>query len=142
MRLRIVVTLMAILEVFVTCATAYQHHSEARWEISATYFGTAIGYVLSRLVIWLPSALVLFSIAKLRNRSFAIWHIAAVALSLEVAVTLGSILLRAKEPSYGIFFSSFLSYLIARAVVWIPLTCMILTTLGRRSRLQLRRNEH
>lgn len=142
MRLRIVVTLMAILEILVTCATAYQHHSEARWEISATYFGTAIGYVLSRLVIWLPSALVLFSITKLRNRSFSIWQAAAVALSLEVAVTLGSILLSAKEPSYGIFFSSFSGYLVARAVIWIPLTCVIWAALGRWSRLQLRRNEH
>ena len=141
MQLQIVLMLMAILEVLVTCATAYQHHSEARWEISAAYFGTPLGYVLSRLIVWLPSALVLFLVTKLRYRFSAIWQPAAIALSLEVAVTLGSLFLRAKEPPYGIFFNSFSNYLIARAVIWIPLTCMILTTPGTRSRLQLRRND-
>ena len=42
------------LEVAVTVATAHQHHSEGKWEISAAYFNTIVGYVLHRLIYWTP----------------------------------------------------------------------------------------
>ena len=140
MNLQVTAVLLLILEVLVTISTAHQHHSEAKWEISTAYFGNAVGYVLERFIIWLPLALLLFLAIKLRYRGVVMWRLAGVSLTIELAVTIGSIFLRAREPSYGIFFRSFLSYLIARAVFWIPLMCAILLTLSRRSNLLLRRN--
>jgi hypothetical protein len=142
MNLQVTAVLLLILEVLVTISTAHQHHSEAKWEISATYFGNAVGYVLERFIIWLPLALLLFLAFKLRHRGVVMWRLAGVSLTIELAVTIGSVFLHARDPSYGIFYRSFLSYLIARAVFWIPLTCAILLTLSRRPNLLLRRNAH
>ena len=131
MRLYIAIAVMMILEVFLTIATAHQHHSEAKWEISAAYFGTAFGYVLVRLVIWLPLACVLLLLAKLRYRFLAILQLAVTGITLEVATTLVSILFRDKAPPYGIFYGSFSRYLIGRAVFWVPLAFAMLLVLAR-----------
>jgi len=120
------------LEICVTLATSYQHHSEARWEISAAYFGTLVGYLLGRGVLWIPAATVVFALAKLRLRQLPILKLAMGALVLETATTLGSTIFRAERPPYGIFFDSFLWYLCARLMIWVPLACVLFGVLGRR----------
>ena len=48
------IAIMLTVELATTVATAYEHHSEWRWEIDGAWFGTLAGYILGRLMIWLP----------------------------------------------------------------------------------------
>jgi hypothetical protein len=129
---------LLLLEICTTMATAYQHHSEAKWEISAAYFGTAVGYLSARLVIWLPLALVLLMGTKLCYRPLAIGRATLVALALEVLTTLGSTLLSQRGLAYGIFFGSFGRYLGARLALWPPLVFGSLIVLTRPSGVRTR----
>jgi hypothetical protein len=124
-----------MLEAFVTIATAHQHHSEARWEVAAAYFGTVVGYMLIRLLIWVPFAAALLFVCWLRRRREIIeW--AFVAVFLEFGTTLVSILFRDATPSYsyGIFYHSFVKYASARLAAWIPLAACCLAFLRFRKR--------
>jgi hypothetical protein len=93
------------------------------------------GYLLARLIIWLPLAVVLLISEKLCWRPAAIGRIGLVALLVEVATTIGSILFREQWPPYGIFFGSFTWYLGARMIFWAPLAFASLIVLTRPLRL-------
>jgi hypothetical protein len=142
MSLHVAAALLFVLEALVTVAAAHQHHSESRWEISATYFGSAVGYILERLIIWLPMALLSSLMIKVRYRSVLIWRLVGVSLIIELSVTAGSMFLRARDRSYGIFYTSFWTYLIARGVFWLPLICAFLLIFSRRPNRLLRRNSY
>jgi hypothetical protein len=84
-------------------------------------------------VIWLPAALLVFPLARLRYRHLGVKRLAVAGFVLEVVTTLGSALFRAKQPPYGIFFGSFLWYLSARLLFWVPLAYVVLGLLRRPS---------
>lgn len=125
---------LLLLEIGTTMATSYQHHSEGRLEISAAYFGTLVGYLLARLLIWLPLGFIFLLVARLCYRPLPIRQVALAALALEVVTTLGSALLSQEVPQFGgIFFASFLAYLGKRMAFWIPLASGSLVALVRLS---------
>ncbi len=127
--------LLLILETCVTLATAYQHHSEARWEISATFYFGIMRYVLERFFLWILFAAALFSTVPLRYRLLSFWQLVGIGLILDGATTIGSTIFSEKNQFDGIYYSRFTNYLVARMAVWIPLTCIALWTWIRRSGL-------
>ena len=127
------VVALLILEASVTIATAYQHHSEARWEVSAAFFGTLVGFILARLVIWAPFAAILFAAVWLRRPAgVGLLRWILIAAIVEVGATFGSLVFHSGN-SFGIFYHSFGTYATARLAVWVPLMVCCVAVLRLRS---------
>ena len=122
--------MLMTLELCVTIATAYQHHSEARWEVAGAYFGTVTGYLLERLVVWIPLAIALLFLTWRCRFSFPIVPLALSAAIVEVTTTLGSLLFQDSQPSYGVSYGNFAKYFVARLALWIPLAGVFLWNLA------------
>lgn len=133
MEIRQAIILGLVLEVLVTIATSYQHHSEWQWEVGPAYFGTIIGYVLVRLILWIPVAGFVTAVAYRaveEKRSAVVLFF--VGCLVEVATTLLSSMLREPEPTYGIFFRSAWTYISARLVFWMMLVGILALVFRRR----------
>lgn len=134
METRQAIILGVILESLVTIATSYQHHSEWRWEVAAAYFGSLIGYILARLILWIPLAGFVATVAyRSVDEKRDVVAIACTGFLVEVATTLLSSMLREPEPTYGIFFGSAWTYISARLVFWVMLVGILALVVRRRT---------
>jgi hypothetical protein len=135
MEIRPAIILGLVLESLVTIATSYQHHSEWQWEVGPAYFGTIIGYVLARLILWIPLGGFVSAVAyRAVDEKRDVIVIACAAFLVEVATTLLSSTLRESEPTYGIFFRSAWSYTASRLVFWVMLVGILAFVVHRRRR--------
>lgn len=131
METRSAIIIGLVLELLVTIATSYQHHSEWEWEVGPAYFGTVIGYVLARLILWVPMAGFVAAIAyRAVEEKRSVVGLVCAGFLVEVTTTLLSSMLREPEPTFGIFFSSAWSYASSRLVFWVMLVA-VLTLLVR-----------
>ncbi len=133
MEARQTIILGLVLELLVTIATSYQHHSEWRWEVAAAYFGSIIGYVLARLILWIPLAGFVTTVAyRFVDEKRDVVALFFVGCLVEVATTLLSSMLREPEPTYGIFFRSAWTYTSSRLVFWVMLVGILALVVRRR----------
>lgn len=127
METRSAITIGLALELLVTIATSYQHHSEWEWEVGPAYFGTVIGYVLARLILWIPLTGFVAAIAyRAVEEKRSVVGLACAGFLVEVTTTLLSSMLREPEPTYGVFFGSAWSYILSRLIFWVMLIAILI----------------
>ena len=135
MEARPAIILAFALELLVTIATSYQHHSEWQWEVGSAYFGTIIGYVFARLFLWVPLASFVAAVAyRAVDEKREVLALFFTGFMIEVATTLLSSMLREPEPTYGMFFRSAWSYASSRLAFWVMLVSALTLVVRHRRR--------